>query len=71
MDDERDVVKKAYDYAKANNQMRYNKKLPDATEEYIFENQIIDANQIISLFWGDSELRVVSIINSVKLVWMV
>ena len=36
MDDERDVVKKAYDYAKANNQMRYNKNLPDATEEYIF-----------------------------------
>ena len=31
-----------------------------------FENQIIDANQIISLFWGHTELRVVSIIKQCK-----
>jgi hypothetical protein len=66
MDDEREVVKKAYEYAKANNQMRYNKKLPDATEEYTFENQVIDANNILSMFYSDIELRVVSIIKQCK-----
>ena len=66
MEDERECVRAAYDYARANNKMRYNNGCPDATEEYIFENQMIDANNIISEFYNERELRVISIIKQCK-----
>ena len=66
MEDERECVRAAYDYARANNKMRYNNGSPDATEEYIFENQMIDANNIISEFYNERELRVISIIKQCK-----
>ena len=66
MEDEREVVQSAYDYAQKMNKMRYNKNEPGSTEEYIFSNQKVDANKILEMFYSDKDLRAVSIIKQCK-----
>lgn len=66
MSEEREYIKSAYETSKRRNALEFKKGCPNATEKYIFENQEEDANKILSMFYGDQTLRVVSIIKQCK-----
>jgi hypothetical protein len=57
----RDFVLSSYDTAKRENDYEYSKGNVKATSEYIYENQIIDANQIVREFYENNR-----IVNSVS-----
>jgi hypothetical protein len=69
----RDWVCKEYDACVANNKLKYLNGDVMASKEYTYENQKIDALQIIHMFFGNTEeeeaprrLRVISIIKRTK-----
>jgi len=66
MSEEREYIKSAYDTALHKNVLEFKKGYPNATEKYIFENQIIDANKILAMFYEDPLLHVVSILKQCK-----
>lgn len=61
----REAVLKAYESARAENYLRYLEGDDKATEEYIFVNQIQDANAIVDKFFQNN-LRVISIQKKTK-----
>lgn len=62
---DREFVQKAYETARSDNQRRYAKGDIRATAEYIFPNQIQDANEIVERFYRDN-YRVISIQKKTK-----
>lgn len=62
---DRESVLKDYDAAKAKNHRRYKKGDDHATAEYIFPNQIEDANNIVDKFYKNHR-RVISIQKKTK-----
>lgn len=61
----REAVLQAYNSAKAENHLRYLEGDDKATEEYIFENQMEDASNIVEMFYMN-DIRVVSIQKKTK-----
>ena len=61
----REDVLQAYNSAKATNRVEYLEGNDNATEEYIFPNQILDANNIVEKFYNYKR-RVVSIQKKTK-----
>ena len=61
----RDSVIKAYDYAKSENHLRFMEGDVKATEQYIYPNQIEDAQNIVDLFYRKNR-RVISIQKKTK-----
>lgn len=61
----RETVLQAYNSAKAENYLKYLEGDEKATIEYIFENQIIDANNIVAEFY-DNQRHVISITKKTK-----
>lgn len=61
----REAVKQAYNCAKAENSLKFLKGDPKATQEYIFENQRVDAENIVNEFYNNKR-RVVSIAKKTK-----
>ena len=61
----REFVLQSYDEAKAKNALQFLEGDEKATAEYIFENQIIDANEIVREF-KDNKRRVISITKKTK-----
>ena len=62
---DRESVLKDYDAAKAKNHRRFKKGDDQATAEYIFPNQIEDANSIVDIFYKKKR-RVISIQKKTK-----
>lgn len=62
----RESVIKAYESAKAENYLRYLEGDEKATAEYIFDNQKIDANNIVSEFYNNNR-RIISITKKTKI----
>lgn len=63
---QRVVVSDAYKAAESNNKMQFLKGEVRATKEYIFDNQKNDAKKIMTMFYDDKNLRVVSIQKETK-----
>lgn len=63
--EDRESVLKDYDAAKAKNYRRFKKGDDKATAEYIFPNQIEDANNIVDMFYKNKR-RVISIQKKTK-----
>lgn len=61
----RETVLRAYEHAKAENYLRYLEGDDKATSEYIYENQIMDANYIVNAFYQNHR-RVISITKKTK-----
>lgn len=61
----RDAVLQAYNSARAENRVRFLEGDDKATAEYIFPNQIEDANNIVNKFY-ESDIRVISIQKKTK-----
>jgi hypothetical protein len=61
----RELVIKHYDAAKSSNDYQFSKGNPSATEEYIFQNQMIDAGNIVNEFYRGDAL-VVSVQKKTK-----
>ena len=61
----RECVLKAYDAAKADNHRRFIRGDVKATSEYIYQNQIIDANAIVDEFYKNNR-RIISIQKKTK-----
>ncbi len=61
----RETVLKAYEHAKAENHLRYLEGDDKATSEYIYPNQIMDANYIVDAFYRNHR-RVISIAKKTK-----
>ena len=49
----REDVLQAYNSAKATNHVEYLEGNDNATAEYIFENQRVDAGEIVKMFYDD------------------
>jgi len=65
INDTREWVVSSFEEAERNNRRRYNKKDPKATAEYIFENQRVDALNIVEAFYRRNR-RVVSVQKRTK-----
>jgi len=65
----REYVLQSYNSARADNHYLFLKGDDKATSEYIFPNQIEDANNIVDIFYRNNR-RVVSIQKKLKLVPM-
>jgi hypothetical protein len=63
--EQRTNVYHAYEYAKSENKQRFSKGDDKATAEYIFPNQIDDAQKIVDMFYKDKR-RVISIRKKTK-----
>lgn len=61
----REYVSQSYESAKADNHLRYLEGDEKATAEYIFSNQIIDANEVVNEFYMNKR-HVVSITKKTK-----
>ena len=61
----RETVIQAYNSAKAENYLKYLEGDEKATQEYIYDNQIIDANNIVAEFY-DNARHVISITKKTK-----
>lgn len=61
----REFVLNSYNSAVSDNHVRYLEGDVKATEQYIFPNQLCDANEIVSLFY-EKNLRVISILKKTK-----
>ena len=66
----RELVVQSYNSAIAENRLRYLEGDEKSTAEYIFPNQMEDANNIVEMFYSN-ELRVISVQKKQKLVRMV
>jgi hypothetical protein len=62
---QRDTVLTSYQAAKADNAERFRNGDVNATEEYIFPNQKLDAHQIVDLFYSNDR-RAVSVMKKTK-----
>lgn len=62
---QRDTVITSYKAAKADNAERFRSGDVNATQEFIFENQLVDAHHIVNLFYT-RHLRAVSVMKKTK-----
>jgi hypothetical protein len=62
----RESVLQAYNSARAENHLRFLEGEDKATAEYIFPNQMEDANNIVDIFYKNKEVHVISIQKKTK-----